>query len=200
MLARLTFLGLLPVVSGCATVGMMRELPPDAGHVARYAVSPDTLAAVATKSLQSSGLHVTDDTAPDASTRIMIAGRGMNLLSNGEYVRIRIERDPGALTAIHVVTKSGSLIEVGHRERAFVIFQNSDSELGRHGVGPWPGRRVRVVTGQSPIIGTVVRLTADQLVVNPSAGGPEQTLRRGDWESLAISRGTYSHVRAGALV
>src|SRR5262249_36494892 len=67
-------------------------------------------------------------------------------------------------------------------------------------VGPWPGMRVRVATGQSSIIGTVVRASADQLVVNPSAGGPEQTLRRGDWESLAVSRGTYNHVRAGALV
>jgi len=46
-LPKLSALTFLPALAGCATVGMMKGLPPDAGRLALYAASPDTLVAVA---------------------------------------------------------------------------------------------------------------------------------------------------------
>jgi len=193
-------LALLPTLAGCATVGMMNELPPDVGTLAVYAAPPDTLVAAAEETIVQQHLRLADTSRPDADTRVMIARRPPGLFSNGEYVRVRISRDSGGLMAVRVVTRPGYLLEVGHRERAPRVFEAMDARLDARALGPWPGMRVRATPrGASPIIGTVARVTADTLVLGGGIGNTT-VLRISALDGLAVSRGSYRHVREGALI
>ena len=199
--ARLTFLALLPAVGGCATVGMMRALPPDAGQLAHYAASPDTLAAVATGAVRQQGLAVAEVTRPDTLTLVVIGQKPQGLFSDGEYVRFRMARDTGALTAVRVVTKPWDLLKLWRPERAPRLFQAMDTQLGAEAIGPWPGMRVRAAPrGGAPIVGNVVRVSKDTIVLQPGGGVAPQPFAVGDLGRLAVSRGSYGHARAGALI
>src|SRR6266508_2550137 len=96
-LPKLSALTFLPALAGCATVGMMKGLPPDAGRLAIYAASPDTLVAVAEEALQRQHLLIADTSRPDALTRVVIARRPSALFTSGEYVRVRIAPDSAGL-------------------------------------------------------------------------------------------------------
>jgi hypothetical protein len=198
---RLSLPVLLAAVAGCATVGMMRGLPPDAGHVVHYAASPDSLVAAAETAVRQQGLAVAEVTRPDSLTRVVIGRKPLGLFSNGEYVRFRIARDTGARTAVWVVSKSAKLFDLGHRDRAPRLIRAMDTQLGAQALGPWVGLRVRAAPHQGgSIVGTVLRLTDDTLVLQPGAGGAPQPLAFGDLGRLAVSRGTYGHAREGALL
>jgi len=198
---RMSLIALLPAASGCATVGMMRALPPDAGQLAHYAASPDTLAAAAEAAVRQQGLAVAEVTRPDSMTRVVIGKKPLGLFSNGEYVRLRIARDSGDLTAVRVVTKPGYLLELGHRDRAPRLFQAMDTQLGAQSIGPWPGMRVRAAPrGAAPIVGSVLRLTTDTIVLQLGDEGATQRFAVGDLGRLAVSRGRYGHVREGMLI
>ena len=197
----LLFITLLPAAAGCATVGMMRGLPPDAGQVAHYAASPDTLAAAAEAAVRQQRLTVAEVTRPDATTRVVIARKAPGLFSDGEYVRVRIARDTGELAAVRVITKPWDLLQLGHRERAPRLFQAMDQQLGAQAMGPWPGMRVRAAPGGgAPIVGNVVRLSTDTIVLQPGAGIAPQHFAVGDLDGLAVSRGSYGHAREGMLI
>ncbi len=191
---KLSSLALLPALTGCATVGMMKELPPDAGRLARYAAPSDTLVAVAEEAIRQQHLLVAD-TSRDAGARVVIGGRSPGLLSNGEYVRVRIAPDSGGLMAVRVVSQSRSLLDWSHRDRAPRVFAAMDSRLSATALGPWPGMLVRATPkGASvPLIGRVARVTPDGVVLE---GG----VRIGALDSLAVSRGSYRHTREGALI
>jgi len=193
-------LALLPTLAGCATVGMMKELPPDVGRLAVYAAPPDTLVAAAEEAIVQQHLRLADTSRPDADTRVMIASRPPGLFSNGEYVRVRISRDSGGLMAVRIVSQSGYLLDWGHRDGAPHLFEEMDTRLSAAALGPWPGLRVRATPlGASPIIGTVARVTADTLVLGGGIGNTT-VLRISALDGLAVSRGSYRHVREGALI
>lgn len=199
-IARLTFLAVLPALAGCATVGMMRALPPDAGRVAHYAASPDTLAAAAEAAARQQGFAVAEVTRPDTAT-VMVIGQKHGLFSDGEYVRLRIARDTGELTAVRIVSRPGDLVELWPRQRAPRLFQAMDTQLGPQAMGPWPGMRVRAAPrGGAPIVGNVVRVSNDTIVLQPGGGVAPQPFAVGDLGRLAVSRGSYSHPKAGALI
>jgi len=190
---KLSSLALLPALAGCATVGMMKELPPDAGRLARYAAPPDTLAAVAEEAIRQQHLLVVD-TSRDAAARVVIGRRSPGLFSNGEYVRVRIAPDSGGLMAVRVISQSGYLLDLGHRDRAPRLLAGMDSQLGATALGPWPGMRVRATPrGGTAIVGTVVRMAPDSLILEGGA-------RIGALEGIAVSRGSYGHTRQGALI
>src|SRR5258705_11790914 len=90
---KLSLLVLLPALAGCATVGMMKELPPDAGRLALYAAPPETLGAIAERTLRQQHLDLADTSRPDADTRVVIASRAPGLSSSGAYVRVRLAPD-----------------------------------------------------------------------------------------------------------
>ncbi len=188
-------LALLPALAGCATVGMMKGLPPDVGRLALYAAPTDTLVAAAEEAIVQQHLRLADTSRPDADTRVMIASRPPGLFSNGEYVRVRISRDSGGLMAVRVVSQSGSLLDMGHRDRAPRVFAAMDAQLSATALGPWPGVLVRATPrgASAPLIGRVARVTPDGLVLE---GG----LRIGALDSLAVGRGSYRHTREGALI
>jgi len=196
----LSFLALLPALAGCASVGMMKELPPDAGRLALYAAPPDTLAAVAEQALTRQ--HVTvADTSRDDGARIVIGRRSPGLFSNGEYVRVRIAPDSGGLTAVRVVARSGYLLDLGYRDRAPHVLVAMDTQLGAAALGPWPGMRVRATPhGATPIIGTVARVSVDTLVLEGVAGSAPRILKLSALDGLAVNRGSYRHTREGALI
>ncbi len=192
-------LTLLPALAGCATVGMMKELPPDAGRLARYAATPDTLVAVAEQAIRQQHLRIVDTSGPDAGIRVVIASRSPGLFSNGEFVRVRIARDSGGLMAVRIVSKSGYLLDWGHRDGAPHLFEEVDTQLDAVALGPWPGMRVRATPhGASTIIGTVARVTAETLILE-GGGGDGPVLRIPDLDGLAVSRGSYGHTREGAV-
>src|SRR5436309_6903077 len=195
----LSFLALLPALAGCASVGMMKELPPDAGRLALYAAPPDTVAAVAEQALTRQ--HVTvADTSRDDGARIVIGRRAPGLFSNGEYVRVRIAPDSGGRTAVRVVARSGYLLDLGYRDRAPRVLVAMDTQLGAAALGPWPGMRVRATPhGATPIIGTVARVSVDTLVLE-GVGSAPRTLKLGALDGLAVNRGSYRHTREGALI
>lgn len=200
-LPKRSFLALLPALAGCATVGMMQRLPPDAGAVARYAAPPDTLVAIAAEALGEQDLRVADSSAPDALTRIVIASRPPGLFSNGELARVRIGPDSGGLTTVRVVTRSGYLLDWAHRNGAPRIFQAIDARLVLAALGPWPGMRVRATPhGTIASIGTVARITADTLVLEEGAGGAPRGFVISALDGLAVSRGSYRHTREGVLI
>ena len=194
-LPKLSFLALLPALAGCATVAMMKDLPPDAGRLALYAAPPETLVAAVEQAIRQQHLHLADSSRPDAVTRVMIASRPRGLFSNGEYLRVRITPDSGGLMAVRVVSQSGYLLDWGHRDLAPRVFVALDSRLSATALGPWPGMLVRATPrGASvPLIGRVARVTPDSLVLE---GG----VRIGALDSLAVSRGSYRHIREGALI
>jgi len=192
-LPKLSSLALLPALAGCVTVGMMKELPPEAGRLARYAAPPDTLVAIAVEAIRQQHLLVAD-TSRDPGARVVIGGRSPGLFSKGEYVRVRIAPDSGGLMAVRVVSQSGSLLDVGHRDRAPRVFVAMDAQLSAAALGPWPGMRVRATPrGGTAIIGTVARVAPGSLVL-------EEGFRIGFLDSLAVSRGSYRHTRQGALI
>ena len=200
---QLSFLVLLSATASCATVGMMRELPPDAGQLARYDASTDTLAVAAEAAMNQQGLAVAEVTRPDATTRVLIAEKPPGLFSNGEYVRVRIARDSAedGFAAVRVVTKPGYLLEIGHRERAPRVFRALDARLSAQAIGPWPGMRLLATPhGGPPIIGSVVRMTRDTVVLQLSPGSAPRSLAIGDLGRLAISRGRYNHAREGMVI
>lgn len=198
---RMSLIALLPAASSCATVGMMRALPPDAGQLAHYAASPDTLAAAAEAAVRQQGLAVAEVTRPDSMTRVVIGQKPPGLFSYGEYVRLRIARDSGDLTAVRVVSKPGYFLDWGHRDRAPRLFQTLDAQLGAQAIGPWLGMRVRAAPhAGAPIVGNVVRLTRDTIVLQFGVGVAPHPLALGDVGGLAVSRGSYGHVREGGLI
>ncbi len=193
-LPKMASLALLPALVGCATVGMMKELPPDAGRLALYAAPPDTLVAVAEEAIRRQHLLVAD-TSRDAPARVVIGSRSPGLFSNGEYVRVRIAPDRDGLMAVRVVSQSGYLLDWAHRDLAPRVFAAMDTQLSATALGPWPGMLVRATPrgARVPLIGRVARVTTDSLVLE---GG----LRIGALDSLAVSRGSYRHTREGALI
>jgi len=200
---QLSFLVLLSATASCATVGMMRELPPDAGQLARYDASPDTLAVAAEAAINQQGLAVAEVTRPDATTRVLIAEKPPGLFSNGEYLRVRIARDSAedGFALVRVVTKPGYLLEIGHRERAPHVFRALDARLSAQAIGPWPGMRLLATPhGAPPIIGNVVRVTRDTVVLQLSPGSAPRSLAIGDLGRLAISRGRYNRAREGMVI
>jgi len=199
--SRLSLIAVLPAAVGCATVGMMRGLPPDAGQLAHYAASPDTLTAVAEAAVRQQGLAVAEVTRPDSLTRVVIGRKPPGLFSKGEYVRFWIERDTGSLTAVRVVTKPAQLLELTHRDRAPSLFRAMDAQLDAEAIGPWPGMRVRAAPhGGAPIVGNVVRVTRDTIVLLTGYDIAPQPLALGDLGGLAVTRGSYGHTREGALI
>ena len=204
-LLRFSFLVLLSPAAGCATVAMMRELPPDVGQLARYDASVDTLAAAAEAAVRQQGLAVAEVTRPDDSTGVLIAQKrpGIFSYSYGEYVRIRIARDTAEpeLTAVRVVTKPRNLLEIGHRERAPRVFRALDARLSAQAIGPWPGMRVRATPqGAPPITGNVVRVTRDTIVLQLGPSSAPRPLAIGDIGRLAVSRGSNNHTLEGMLI
>jgi len=200
-LPKLSALTFLPALAGCATVGMMKGLPPDAGRLALYAASPDTLVAVAEQAIRQQHLLIADTSRPDVATRVVIAKRPRGLFSNGEYVRVRIARDSGSLMAVRVVSQSGYLLDWGHRDRAPRVFAEMDTQLSATALGPWPGMRVRATPhGGSAIVGRVARVTADTLVLEGDPGSAPPILRTPALDDLAVSRGSYRHTREGGVI
>ena len=198
-----SFLVLLAPAAGCATVGMMRELPPDAGQLARYDASTDTLAVAAEAAINQQGLAVAEVTRPDATTRVLIAEKPRGLFTNGEYVRVWIARDSAedGFAAVRVVTKPGYLLEIGHRERAPRVFRALDARLGAQAMGPWPGMRVLATPrGSATVIGTVVGVSRDTIVLQLGPGTAPRPLAFGDLGRLAVSRGRFGHPREGMLI
>jgi len=196
-----SFLALLPALAGCATVGMMQQLPPDAGAVARYAAPPDTLVAVAKEVLGQQDLRIADSIAPDALTRVVIAKRPPGLFSNGEFARVRIGPDSGGLMTVRVVTRSGYLLDWAHRDGAPRILAAIDARLVLAALGPWPGMRVQARPHlESAVIGTVVRMTADTLILQGGPDGAPRTFAISALDGLAVSRGSYRHTREGVLI
>ena len=193
-LPQLSFLALLPALAGCATVAMMKGLPPDAGGLARYSAPPDTLVAVAEVAIRQQHLLVVDTSRDDAA-RVMIGRRTPGLFSKGEYVGVRIVPDSAGLMAVRIVSQSGDLLDWFHRDLAPRVFQAIDAHLSAAALGPWPGTRVRATPrgASAPLIGTVARVTPDSLALE---GG----LRVSFLDSIAVSRGGYRHTRAGALI
>jgi len=199
-LKKISSLALLPALAGCATVGMMKELPSDAGGLASYAATPDTLVAVAEAAIRQQHMRIADTSQPEVGVRVVIASRPPGLFSNGEFVRVRIAPDSGGLMAVRIVTQSGYLLDLGHRNGAPQLFERMDTQLGVAALGPWPGMRVRATPhGASPIIGTVARVTVDTLVLGGGIGNTT-VLRIPALDGLAVSRGSYRHVREGALI
>jgi hypothetical protein len=180
---------------------MMQGLPPDAGRLERYAAPPDTLVAVAEQALQQQHLLIADTSRPDALTRVVIARRPSGLFTNGEYVRVRIAPDSAGLMTVRVVTKPENLFDVGHRERAPRLFAAMDAQLDAAALGPWLGMRVRATPqGATAIIGTVARVSPDTLILQGRPGGAPPILEIGSLDGLAVSRGSYGHVREGMLI
>ena len=202
-LLQLSFLVLLSATASCATVGMMRELPPDAGQLARYDASIDTIAVAAEAAINQQGLAVAEVTRLDATTRVLIAEKPRGVFSKGEYVRVRIARDSAedGFAAVRVVTKPGYLLEIGHRERAPHVFRALDARLSARAIGPWPGMRLLATPhGGPPIIGNVVRVSRDTVVLQLSPGSAPRSLAIGDLGRLAISRGRYNRAREGMVI
>jgi hypothetical protein len=200
-LPRHSLLALLLALAGCATVGMMQQLPADAGEVARYAAPPDTLVAVAEEALGQQDLRIADSSAPDNLTRIVIASRSPGLLSNGELARVRIGPDSGGLTTVRVVTRSGYLLDWAHRNGAPRILQAIDARLVLAALGPWPGMRVQAKPHVgSAVIGTVVRMTTDTLILQGGPDGAPRSFAISALDGLAVSRGSYRHTGEGVLI
>ncbi len=199
-LPKMVSLALLPALVGCATVGMMKELPPDAGRLALYAAPPDTLVAVAEEAIRRQHLLVAD-TSRDAPARVVIGSRSPGLFSNGEYVRVRIAPDRDGLMAVRVVSQSGYLLDWAHRDLAPRVFAAMDTQLSATALGPWPGMRVRATPhGGSAIVGRVARVTADTLVLEGDPGSAPPILRTPALDDLAVSRGSYRHTREGGVI
>jgi len=200
---KLSFLALLPTLAGCATVGMMKELPPDAGRLALYAAPPDTLVAIAERTLRQQDLDLADTSRPDGDTRVVIASRAPGLFSNGEYVRVRIAPDSRSrgLMAVRIASRSGHLLDWGHRDHAPRLFAEMDTLLDATALGPWPGMRVRATPhGTTANIGTVARITADTIVLEEGTGGAPRSFAISALDGLAVSRGSYRHTREGVLI
>jgi len=192
----------VPALAGCVTVGMMKELPPDAGRLALYAAPPDTLVAVAEAAIRQQHLGVAD-TSRNAGARVVIGSRAPGLFSNGEFVRVRIAPDSAvsSLMAVRVVSQSGSLLDLGHRDGAPRLLVAMDAQLRATALGPWPGMRVRATPqGSNPILGAVLRVTPDTIVLEETPGSKPYTLQISALAGLDVSRGNYRHTREGALI
>lgn len=201
-LSKLSFLALLPALAGCATVTMMKDLPPDAGRLAWYAAPPETLVAVAEAAIQQQHLTIAD-TDRDDGARVVIGRRAPGLFSNGEFVRVRIAADSGNrdAMAVRIVSQSGYLLDLAHRDGAPSLFGAMDAQLPGAALGPWPGMRVRATLRDSTdIVGAVMRVIADTIVLDGARGSGPHTLQIGALAGLKVSRGSYGHTRAGALI
>ena len=188
---RLASLSLLPALVGCATVGTMKELPPNAGGLARYATSPDTLRIAAQEALTRQKLRIVDSSGGEAGSHVLVA------TSSRRLVRVRIAPDSGRLSTVWIVTRSRYL--PGQADGAPRLFEKIDTQLAPEALGPRPGMRVRATPHvDTTITGKVVRLTTDTLVLSRSADARIISIpARG---ALAMSRGSYGHWREGALI
>src|SRR2546422_9612254 len=165
-LKKLSSLALLPALAGCATVGMMKELPSDAGGLASYAATPDTLVAVAEAAIRQQHMRIADTSQPEVGVRVVIASRPPGLFSNGEFVRVRIAPDSGGLMAVRIVTQSGYLLDLGHRNGAPQVFGRMATQPGVSPLGPWPGVGGRATPhGAGPITGPGGPGTVDTLAL-----------------------------------
>jgi hypothetical protein len=100
---------LSPVVAGivaaCATAGGVKSDPLDAGEAKFYTSPFSTIVPAARQAVLAAGLDVDQTLRPDSSTVMIIAKKGMSLLSYGEVVRVVVQQPPEGPVAVRVLTK-----------------------------------------------------------------------------------------------
>ena len=194
--------GLLPLAtSACMTAQMMESVSLDAGRPVLYDAHPETVTVAAKDALHDEKLPLHAVTSTDTTRRMLLAGRSRSPFSNGEWVRLLIESPDTLRASVRVVSRSGALLDVFHRDRAPLMLRQLDARLAPTAVLV-PGSRVRVQTAQpvSPLIGELVSAHRGSLEVRPLAREPVSQVALADVTRLSIHRGNYRHVKEGAIV
>lgn len=185
--------------AACVTTAMMERESLTAGTPALYAASPETVAAAARAALSADRFDVHGVDRPDTSTRVVLGSRAPGLFASGEWLRFAISGSARS-AEVRVVSRSGSLLDVFHRDRAPLLLRALDERLDPNAVLV-PGATVRLVdvTTRRAIIGELTHRSGDSLMLRrPGAG--DTSLVLGELARAAVLRGRTGSAREFALV
>jgi len=121
------------IAAACASTAGLRSEPLDAGETKFYAAPLAVVGPAARQAVLSAGLNVDTVSTVDSLTWMIIAKKGMSLLSYGELVRVVVAQTPDRAVAVRVYTKrrlSTNLTAKG--DWSGPIFQQLDLILAQH--------------------------------------------------------------------
>ncbi|HXL08166.1 MAG TPA: hypothetical protein VN964_14680 [Gemmatimonadales bacterium] len=121
------------IAAACASTAGLRSEPLDAGETKFYAAPLAVVGPAARQAVLSAGLNVDTVSTLDSLTWMIIAKKGMSLLSYGELVRVVVAQTPDRAVAVRVYTKrrlSTNLTAKG--DWSGPIFQQLDLILAQH--------------------------------------------------------------------
>lgn len=202
----LTLAATATMLSGCVGVGTMRTLAPDEGVEVRYALPADSVLDALPGALADRHLRIEVREPADSATTVIIAGKGTNLLTYGELVRVRVKQAAMEnVTSAWIVARSRSALDHSGRVDRVVprVIRTLDASLGPAALGPFPGMRVRGRTGadgESFVRGTVVVGPDSTLWLAPDPSAPSAAVCLAALRDVAVFRGSYSHRSEGGIV
>ena len=123
---------LLSAAVGCATMGGLREHPLDTGTTRTYAADYATVTAATRAALLAAGLDVEDSYSPAETTLVLLAKRSSGFWSWGEIIRVVVEETEPGVTAVRVISKRRSAINVTAKgDWSETVFANIELHLGQ---------------------------------------------------------------------
>ena len=129
----LVFFGVIVLlITGCATIGIMRNASIDDGEDEIFNASFAEVLKAAQKSVRQSGLAVEEVTRLDDRTWSIIGNKGVTGWSHGERVRVIVQKISESETLVRVLTKRKLSTNITATwDFSPQIFSNIESNLQR---------------------------------------------------------------------
>jgi len=174
---------------------MMERQSLTAGTAVLYAAHPDSITSAARTVLSSRRVDLQLQSRPDTATTMILGGRPMGLLSNGEWIRFVITPTTRDTALVRLVVRSGYLLGSAKPGRTPLLFQALDARLDPRAVLV-PGTRIRL-QGARPGLGTLLgefrRWGRDSLVLERH-DGTATSVALGELARVSVMRGEYNHI------
>ena len=119
------------VAVACASANTVHDAPPDQGYSRHYAAPFNHVVGAASAALPEAGFSVERQERPDSATAVLIGHKGMNLVSDGSYVRVMVLASADSTVTVRVLTKKAVATNVMARGNySGTLFTLIDKYLG----------------------------------------------------------------------
>jgi hypothetical protein len=184
--------------TGCLTAAMMEQESLTAGQPVAYAADPDTVVTAARLALSDRGLDLHGVSRPDTTTRLVLGAKPAGPFTYGAWMRLAISAGDSGATALRVVSRSRSLLDLFHQDASPTLLQALDARLAPTAVLV-PRTHVRLVVSGHAIEGELTDVRDDALIVrDPTAA--ETAVPLGDLARASVLRGRLSNAKEMMLV